>query len=166
MTRVLVTGGAGFIGSHLTERLLAEGIDVTVLDNLATGSARTSADAATLVEGDVGDRASVDEVFAGERFDAVFHIAGQASIRLSFAEPEVDLRTNVIGTVNVLRACIESGVPTPRERELDDGLRRARPRADARGRRVRSRLLLRRDEVRGRAVRARDGARARTSTSR
>ena len=111
MTHVLVTGGAGFIGSHLTDRLLAEGFGVTVLDNLATGlRARVSADA-TFVEGDVGDRRVVDEVFADQRFDAVFHIAGQASIRLSFAEPEVDLRTNVIGTVNVLRGCIESGVP-------------------------------------------------------
>ena len=110
MTRVLVTGGAGFIGSHLTDRLLADGFGVTVLDNLATGSRENVPAAATLVEGDVGDRAVVDEVFAGERFDAVFHIAGQASIRLSFAEPEVDLRTNVIGTVNVLRACVESRV--------------------------------------------------------
>ena len=87
MTHVLVTGGAGFIGSHLTDRLLAEGLGVTVLDNLATGlRARVSADA-TFVEGDVGDRRVVDEVFADQRFDAVFHIAGQASIRLSFAEP-------------------------------------------------------------------------------
>jgi UDP-glucose 4-epimerase len=108
---VLVTGGAGFIGSHLTDRLLAEGFSVTVLDNLATGlRANVSADAA-FVEGDVGDRRVVEEVLADQRFDAVFHIAGQASIRLSFAEPEVDLRTNVVGTVNVLRGCIESGVP-------------------------------------------------------
>lgn len=110
MTRVLVTGGAGFIGSHLSDRLLADGFDVTVLDNLATGLRdNVSADAA-FVEGDVGDRAVVDEVFAGGQFDAVFHIAGQASIRLSFSEPEVDLRTNVVGTVNVLRGCLDTGV--------------------------------------------------------
>src|SRR5688572_25711247 len=111
MKHVLVTGGAGFIGSHLTDRLLAGDFDVTVLDNLTTGSRSNIADAATFVEGDVGDRALVDEVFANERFDAVFHIAGQASIRLSFTEPEVDLRTNVVGTVNVLRGCVSSGVP-------------------------------------------------------
>ena len=111
MTRVLVTGGAGFIGSHLTERLLADGFEVTVFDNLVTGSGANVPADATFVEGDVGDRAVVDEVVAAERFDAVLHIAGQASIRLSFAEPEIDLRTNVVGTVNVLRACVESGVP-------------------------------------------------------
>jgi UDP-glucose 4-epimerase len=110
MRRVLVTGGAGFIGSHLTDRLLAEGFAVTVLDNLATGLRANVSTDASFVEGDVGDRRVVDEVFAGQRFDAVCHIAGQASIRLSFDEPEVDLRTNVVGTVNVLRACLESGV--------------------------------------------------------
>ena len=84
---------------------------MTVLDNLSTGSRENVPAEATLVEGDVGDRALVAEVFADGGFDAVFHIAGQASIRLSFAEPEVDLRTNVVGTVNVLRGCVESGVP-------------------------------------------------------
>ena len=110
MTRALVTGGAGFIGSHLTNRLLADGVDVTVLDNLSTGRRERVPQEATLVEGEVGDRATVDGVFAGETFDAVFHIAGQASIRLSFMDPEVDVRTNVVGTVNVLRGCIEAGV--------------------------------------------------------
>jgi len=111
MTNVLVTGGAGFIGSHLTDRLLAEGHEVTVLDNLATGSRENVASEATFVEGDVGDRALVSNVCASGRFDAVFHIAGQASIRVSFTEPEIDLRTNVVGTVNVLRACVDTGVP-------------------------------------------------------
>ena len=111
MTHVLVTGGAGFIGSHLTDRLLSAGHEVTVLDNLVTGLRDNVSTAATCVEGDVSERALVDEVFADNRFDAVFHVAGQASIRLSFSEPEVDLRTNVVGTVNVLRGCIQSGVP-------------------------------------------------------
>ena len=111
MSRILVTGGAGFIGSHLVERLLADGSSVTVLDNLSTGSRENVASGATFVEGDVGDRSLVAEVVADGGFDAVFHIAGQASIRLSFAEPEIDLRTNVVGTVNVLRASVEAGVP-------------------------------------------------------
>ena len=111
MSHVLVTGGAGFIGSHLVERLLAQGDSVTVLDNLSTGLRANVPGDAELVEGDVGDRDAVAAVFGTRQFDAVFHIAGQASIRLSFAEPEVDLRTNVVGTVNVLRSCIESGVP-------------------------------------------------------
>ena len=110
MRRVLVTGGAGFIGSHLVERLLADGFSVTVLDNLATGSREHVAPEATLVEGDVSDRAFVDRLFASERFEAVCHIAGQASIRLSFAAPEADLSTNVVGTLNVVRGCLDSGV--------------------------------------------------------
>jgi UDP-glucose 4-epimerase len=106
----LVTGGAGFIGSHLAARLLADGFAVTVLDNFATGRREAVPGAATLVEGDVGDRALVDGVFARERFSTVFHTAGQASIRLSFEQPEVDLGTNVVGTVNVVRGCVETGV--------------------------------------------------------
>jgi UDP-glucose 4-epimerase len=108
---VLVTGGAGFIGSHLADRLLGDRFAVTVLDNFATGDRRHVPARATLVEGDVRDRALVDDVFANERFDAVFHVAGQASIRLSFSDPEIDLATNVLGTINVVRACSGTGVP-------------------------------------------------------
>ena len=111
MRRVLVTGGAGFIGSHLVERLLRDGFAVTVLDNFATGAREHVSREADLVEGDVAERALVDRVVAKGRFDAVFHVAGQASIRLSFAEPDVDLRTNVVGTINVVRACADAGVP-------------------------------------------------------
>ena len=110
MRRALVTGGAGFIGSHLVDRLLADGFAVTVLDNLSTGVRERVQSAVTLVEGDVADRDLVDSVFAEEQFDVVFHVAGQASIRLSFAEPEVDLSTNIVGTVNVVRGCVESNV--------------------------------------------------------
>jgi UDP-glucose 4-epimerase len=109
--RVLVTGGAGFIGSHLVERLLADGFAVTVLDNFATGVRKDVPDEAVLVEGDVGDLDVVASVVGDGAFDAVFHIAGQASIRLSFTEPDIDLRTNVVGTINVVRACVDAGVP-------------------------------------------------------
>jgi UDP-glucose 4-epimerase len=108
--RALVTGGAGFIGSHLADRLLVDGFAVTVVDNFATGSRRHLPEGATLLEGDVRERAFVDDVFANERFDAVFHVAGQASIRLSFSDPEADLATNVLGTVNIVRACSDTGV--------------------------------------------------------
>ena len=111
MKRVLVTGGAGFIGSHLVERLLADSFAVTVLDNFATGVREHVPPQATLVEGDVRDRECVDEVLAREPFDVVFHLAGQASIQQSFTAPEVDLSTNVLGTVNVLQACVGARVP-------------------------------------------------------
>jgi len=108
--RVLVTGGAGFIGSHLSERLLAEAVSVTVLDNFATGFRKNVPTGAVLVEGSVADRALIDELFESERFDTVFHVAGQASIRHSFMAPEADLTTNVVGTLNVVRGCLASGV--------------------------------------------------------
>lgn len=110
MSRVLVTGGAGFIGSHLVARLLARGHAVTSLDDLSTGVREHVPPDAELVEGSVADRELVDGLFARGQFDAVFHVAGQASIRISFASPEVDLATNVLGTINVVRACHESGV--------------------------------------------------------
>jgi UDP-glucose 4-epimerase len=81
-----------------------------VLDNFATGFREHVPPGADLVEGDVSDRGLADDLFANEQFDAVFHVAGQASISRSFAEPEVDLSTNVLGTVNVVRGCLDSGV--------------------------------------------------------
>ena len=111
MKRILVTGGAGFIGSHLVERLLSAGASVTVLDNFATGVHEHVPADAVLVEGDVSDRMVVDQLFASERFDAVFHVAGQASISRSFAAPESDLMTNVFGTLNVVQGCLDAGVP-------------------------------------------------------
>ena len=111
MTRVLVTGGAGFIGSHLVDRLLADGLDVTVLDNLSTGLREQVPADARFELGDVADRERVGRVFFDGEFDLVFHVAGQASIRLSFANPDADLSTNVLGTVNVVRACLATNVP-------------------------------------------------------
>jgi UDP-glucose 4-epimerase len=108
---VLVTGGAGFIGSHLVDALLARGDDVVVLDNLSTGSRDHVHAGASFVEGDVADADAVREAFARGRLDAVLHVAGQASIAKSFDEPERDLRVNVVGTLNVLEQAIASGVP-------------------------------------------------------
>ena len=111
MSTVLVTGGAGFIGSHLVEALLARGDDVVVLDNLSTGSRDHVPSDAELFEGDVADAGAVREAFAPRSFDAVLHVAGQASIAKSFDEPERDLRVNVVGTLNVVEQAIASGVP-------------------------------------------------------
>jgi UDP-glucose 4-epimerase len=100
--RVLVTGGAGFIGSHLSRRLLAEGHTVAILDNESTGRAENVPAGACYVRGDVTRRADLD---------AVCHVAGQVSIIRSFSDPVADLRTNVEGTLNVLRLCVEHRVP-------------------------------------------------------
>jgi len=111
VSAVLVTGGAGFIGSHLADALIARGDDVVVLDNLSTGSRDNVHADAELVEGDVADADAVRDAFALRPYDAVLHIAGQASIAKSFDEPERDLRVNVVGTLNVVDQAIASGVP-------------------------------------------------------
>jgi len=107
--RILITGGAGFIGGHIAELLLTQGHQVIAVDNLATGKRDNLPTGAELVTGDVTDLDLLDTVFAGG-IDAVMHIAGQASISLSFANPAADLNTNTLGTVRVLQACIKHKV--------------------------------------------------------
>jgi nucleoside-diphosphate-sugar epimerase len=109
--RALVTGGAGFIGSHLAARLLAEGIDVRILDNFSTGRrANTTAFAGELevVEGDVRSYAQVSRATAG--CELVFHQAALPSVYRSVHEPLPGTATNVLGTLNVLLAAREHGV--------------------------------------------------------
>jgi UDP-glucose 4-epimerase len=108
--RALVTGGAGFIGSHLSDALLSSGCTVVVLDNESTGRAENVPDRATYVRGSVTDPNDVETAFA-HGIDVVFHLAGQASTIRAFAEPEADLVTNVTGTLNIIAACIRHRVP-------------------------------------------------------
>jgi UDP-glucose 4-epimerase len=108
--RVLVTGGAGFIGSHLTDTLLERGYDVIIIDNESTGTVEYVNPDAAYVRGDVRSMDDLDKVFE-QPIDAVMHIAGQASIRKSFMNPVTDLEVNTVGTINVLRQCIEHQVP-------------------------------------------------------
>lgn len=108
--RILVTGGAGFIGSHVVELLLEQGFSVVVLDNESTGSRANLNPAADFVAGDVRHPDDLAPIFAAG-VDAVFHIAGQASIRLSFNDPTADLNVNTLGTINVIQQCIAHRVP-------------------------------------------------------
>jgi UDP-glucose 4-epimerase len=107
---VLVTGGAGFIGSHLCERLVQQGHRVTVLDNEATGRRENVPPAARYLHGDVARPEDLEPAFSGG-LDAVLHVAGQVSLIRSFTDPGIDLRTNVQGTLNVLQACLRHRVP-------------------------------------------------------
>ncbi len=107
---ILTTGGAGFIGSHMAKRLVTDGHRVVVVDNEATGRAENVPPGAHYVRGDVTDRACLEDIFASG-LDAVFHVAGQVSLIRSFTDPEVDLRTNIGGTVNVLQLCLKYRVP-------------------------------------------------------
>lgn len=106
---ILVTGGAGFIGSHVTDLLIQRGYRVTVFDNESTGRREDVNPNATFVHGDVRDEAALDAVFQ-TGIDVVIHIAGQASIRLSFMHPEADLNVNTLGTINILKQCIKHRV--------------------------------------------------------
>jgi UDP-glucose 4-epimerase len=103
---VIVTGGAGFIGSHVAEALVARGEEVIVLDDLSTGKRENVPEGAKLVEGDI--REPQDELFAGVKPDICFHLAAQADVRVSVSRPEHDARINILGTVNVLQAALQT----------------------------------------------------------
>jgi UDP-glucose 4-epimerase len=102
--RALVTGGAGFIGSHVADALVERGDDVWVLDNLASGKPENINEHALLVEADIRDAAAVERAFADARPDVCFHLAAQADVRVSIAQPAFDAEVNLIGTVNILEA--------------------------------------------------------------
>jgi UDP-glucose 4-epimerase len=108
--RVLVTGGAGFIGTHLCRRLLTDGHAVSVVDNEFNGNRGNLSPEVQFTLGDVARPEQVEPAFAGG-IDAVCHIAGQVSIIRSFTNPVLDLRTNVEGTLNVLQLCLKYKVP-------------------------------------------------------
>jgi len=107
---ILVTGGAGFIGSHLADGLIREGHRVVIVDNETTGRSPNVPVEAVYVKGDVTRFADLELAFA-QGLDAVCHIAGQVSLISSFTNPLVDLRVNVEGTVNVLQLCLKYRVP-------------------------------------------------------
>jgi UDP-glucose 4-epimerase len=103
-TTAIVTGGAGFIGSHLVDLLLAEGWMVVVVDDLSTGDAARVPPGATLEVVDITDRRALDEVVDAAQPAAIFHLAAQSSVTRSVANPERDCDVNVRGTLNVLEA--------------------------------------------------------------
>jgi UDP-glucose 4-epimerase len=105
---VLVTGGAGFIGSHLAAALLERGLTVRVLDNLRTGSRQNLSPDAELVEADIRARAAIEPAFAG--VDCVFHVAALPRVGLSIEQPVETHQVNVVGTLNVLMAARAAGV--------------------------------------------------------
>jgi UDP-glucose 4-epimerase len=103
-TRAIVTGGAGFIGSHLVDALLAEGYAVTVIDDLSSGDAARLATGAELVELDIVDAPALEAVVAEVKPRAIFHLAAQSSVVVSVENPGRDCDINVRGTLNVLEA--------------------------------------------------------------
>lgn len=107
----LVTGGAGFIGSHVADALLAEGWAVTVLDNLSSGKRDQVPAAARFVEGDIRSLEAAALVRDGG-FDLICHLAAQIDVRKSVADPRFDVEVNIGGTLNLVEALRASGRPT------------------------------------------------------
>ena len=104
----LVTGGAGFIGSHVTEHLLNMGHRVVVLDDLSGGYGSNVPSAATFVEGSILDHALVDSLFERYQFDYVYHLAAYAAEGLSHFIKRFNYNNNVIGSVNLINAAVNT----------------------------------------------------------
>ena len=108
MGAVVVTGGAGFIGSNLADALLAAGHDVHIVDNLSTGSRKKLPAEATFHELDICDAQALGALIASVAPTTVFHLAAQADVRKAIEQPDFDAAVNVIGTINVLEAARRS----------------------------------------------------------
>jgi len=106
--KVLVTGGAGFIGSHVTDRLVEEGHQVIVIDNLSSGKRKNVNRAASLYKLDI-QSGRLERVFRNERPNVVIHLAAQISVRRSVEDPVFDAQVNVLGTMNVLQQAVRHG---------------------------------------------------------
>lgn len=110
MKKVLVTGGAGFMGSHLVEELLKRGYTVVALDDLSGGFVENVAPDAKFIEGSITDVSLINQLFADERFDAVFHLAAYAAEGLSHFIKNFNYNNNLIGSVNLINAAVNTGV--------------------------------------------------------
>jgi UDP-glucose 4-epimerase len=107
--KVLVTGGAGFIGSHVTDQLIESGVDVVVLDDFSSGRREAVNPRARLCEADICGE-GIHALFARERFDCVDHHAAQMNVRRSVDDPVFDARINILGSLNLLQAAVATGV--------------------------------------------------------
>ena len=110
MAKALVTGGAGFIGSHLVDALIENGDEVLVFDNLATGKRENLNPSATFVQGDVADGEQVEQHVDAFAPNTVFHLAAQADPKRAYREPAFDAMVNVRGTINIALAAARIGV--------------------------------------------------------
>ena len=103
MAKLLITGGAGFIGSHVADLFLAKGFDVTVVDDLSTGKRGNVPEKARFHQMGINSKEFAQLVSEG-RFDVIAHLAGQIDVRKSVADPVVDATTNILGTLNLMEA--------------------------------------------------------------
>lgn len=110
MPKSLVTGGAGFIGSHVSEHLVQRGHDVVVLDDLSGGFSDNLVDGTRFIHGSINDINLVNELFASEKFDHVFHLAAYAAEGLSHFIKRFNYNNNLIGSINLINAAINNDV--------------------------------------------------------
>jgi UDP-glucose 4-epimerase len=110
MAKILITGGAGFIGSHVAGGYLALGHQVVVIDDLSTGHRENLDERARLIQADLTDAAELERIVAAERPEVVNHHAAQKSVRVSVENPAEDARINVIGSLRLLELCRRQGV--------------------------------------------------------
>jgi len=108
--RLLITGGAGFIGSHIADAAIARGWHVAVLDDLSSGRRENIPTNVAFFQADIQDVSAVSRVFSEFRPDAVSHQAAQASVAVSVREPQRDASINILGTINVLQNCVTQRV--------------------------------------------------------
>ncbi len=110
MSKILVTGGAGFIGSHVAEELIRRGHSVTVLDDLSGGFVDNVVEGARFVEGSINDVALIESLFARERFEYVYHLAAYAAEGLSHFIKRFNYNNNLMGSVNLINSAINHDV--------------------------------------------------------
>jgi len=103
--KVLITGGAGFIGSHLADRLIEKGDKVVIVDNLSGGNTKNINEKATFYKNDICD-ASIGKIFRKEKPEIVFHFAAQVNARKSVDRPIEDAQNNILGSINILENCV------------------------------------------------------------
>ena len=107
--KILVTGGAGFIGSQVADAFIADGHDVYIIDNLSTGNEKNINHKAHFLKYDINSP-DILKIFEKEKFDAVNHHAAQIDVRKSVNDPIFDASINILGTINLLQSCIKTGV--------------------------------------------------------
>ncbi|MFA6022647.1 MAG: NAD-dependent epimerase/dehydratase family protein [Candidatus Pacearchaeota archaeon] len=107
---ILVTGGAGFIGSHTVDLLLEQGHKVIVIDNLSSGSTENLNPKANFYKEDLGNFEKISEIFEKEKPEAVYHFAAQIDVRKSLENPVADAEINIINTLNLLQLCVKNNI--------------------------------------------------------
>jgi len=108
--KILVTGGAGFIGSHVADKLIEKGHEVVIIDNLSTGRKENLNPQAKFIQADITDFPAIGKIFNEEQPEIVYHLAAQIDVRKSVADPLFDAQTNILGSLNLIQNSVNHKV--------------------------------------------------------